>query len=87
MIKQLTIPKQTHYCADAYALSIDKTKINFIKEYMFLKLKFIANVKYNEQKDITFVEIDQIDGDYTNVIMLKGNPKVNNIKDWLINKW
>jgi hypothetical protein len=44
-------------------------------------------VKYNEQKDITFVEIDQIDGDYTNVIMLKGNPQVDNIKDWLINKW
>ena len=87
MIKQLVIPKQTHYCADAYALSIDKTKINFIKEYMFLKLKFIANVKYNEQKDITFVEIDQIDGDYTNVVMLKGNPQVDNIKDWLINKW
>ena len=62
-------------------------EINFIKEYMFLKLKFIANVKYNEQKDITFVEIDQIDGDYTNVVMLKGNPQVDNIKDWLINKW
>jgi hypothetical protein len=54
---------------------------------MFLKLKFKAEVKYNEQKDITFVEIDQIDGDYTNVIMLKGNPQVDNIKDWLINKW
>jgi hypothetical protein len=87
MIKELVIPKQTHYCADAYASSIDKTTINFIKEYMFLKLKFKAEVKYNEQKDITFVEIDQIDGDYTNVIMLKGNPQIDNIKDWLINKW
>jgi len=87
MIKELVIPKQTHYCADAYALSIDKTTINFIKEYMYLKLKFKAEVKYNEQKDITFVEIDQIDGDYTDVIMLKGNPQVDNIKDWLINKW
>lgn len=91
MIKQLVLPnyftKETHYYADAYASSTDKTKINFVKEYMFLKLKFQANIKYNEQKNITFVELDQIDGDYTDVVMLKGNPQVDNIKDWLINKW
>lgn len=91
MIKQLVLPnyftKETHYYADAFASANDKTKINFTKEYMFLKLKFSAKIKYNEQKDITFVELDQIDGDYTDVIILKGNPQVDNIKDWLINKW
>jgi hypothetical protein len=87
MIKQLVLPKQTHYCADAYAAASDKTKINFIKEYMFLKMKFTANIKYNKQKNITFIELDQIDGDYTDVVMLRGNPQVDNIKNWLINKW
>lgn len=90
-IKQLVLPnyftEETHYFADAYASSNDKTKIYFVKEYMLLKLKFQAKIKYNEQKDITFIELDQTDGDYTDVIMLKGNPQEDSIKEWLVNKW
>ena len=85
MIKQ--IANETHYFADAYASASDVKLINFVKEYMFLKMKFKANVKYNSKKNITFVEIDQIDGDYTNIVMLKGNPEIDKIKQWLINKW
>lgn len=90
MIKQIQIAnnfRKTHYYADAFAGADDKTKIYFVKEYMFLKLRFKAEIKYNKQKNITFVEIDQINGDFTDVIMLKGNPQVDNIKHWLINKW
>lgn len=77
----------THYFADAFAMAENDAKIYFTKEYMFLKLKFKAEIKYNKQKNITFIEIDQINGDFTDIVMLKGNPKVNLIKDWLINKW
>ena len=90
MIKRIEVPNnftKTHYYADAFARANNEIKIYFIKEYMFLKLKFKAEIKYNKQKNITFVEIDQINGDFTDVIILKGNPQVDNIKDWLINKW
>lgn len=91
MIKQIITSNdsvvKTHYYADAFAGADDKTKIYFIKEYMFMNLKFKAEVKYNEQKNITFIELDQVNGDYTDIVMLKGNPQIDSIKDWLINKW
>jgi hypothetical protein len=91
-IKQLVLPnyftKETHYYADAFASAVNTNKIYFIKEYMSLKLKFKAQIKYNEQKNITFIDLDGIGGhEYSDVITLRGNPQVDAIKDWLINKW
>lgn len=90
-IKRLETPnyfdKTTHYFAETYARSKEHAKFIFVKEYMYQKMKFKAEVKYDSERNISFVELDQIDGDYTDIIILKGNPNVEEMKDWFINKW
>lgn len=92
MIKQIVLPNyftaETHYYAEAYAMSVNKTKFKFKKPYMNMIMDFQAVVKYNKQKDTTFVELDEIGGgNYSDVVMLKGNPNKENIRRWMIKRW